>query len=70
MHMHKQYRASKDIQDIYKRHKQYLAHEANFTSGDYEMDNGDAKLTTNLTIADFETKKSVSSESVETPDFD
>ena len=70
MHMHKQCRASKDIQDIYKRHKQYLAQEANLTSGDYEMDIGDAELTTNLTIAYFETKKSVSLESIETPDFD
>ncbi|KAL6134637.1 hypothetical protein ACLB2K_066865 [Fragaria x ananassa] len=69
MHMHKKCRASKEIQDIYKRHKQYLAQEANFTDEDYEMDNGDAELTTNLIIADFETKKSVSSESVETPDF-
>ena len=68
--MHKQCRASKDIQDIYKRYKQYLAQETNFTGGDYEMDNGDAELTTNLTIADFETNKSVSSESVETSNFD
>ena len=47
-----------------------MAQETNFTGGDYEMDNGDVELTTNLTIANFETKKSVSSESVETPNFD
>ena len=51
---------------IYRRHKQYLAQEANFTGED---DIG-AEPSTNLTIADFEAKKQADSAHMDAADFD
>ncbi|XP_004293047.1 PREDICTED: uncharacterized protein LOC101295107 [Fragaria vesca subsp. vesca] len=65
-HLHHDCHASKEAIDTYRRHKQYLAQEANFTGGD---DIG-AEPSTNLTIADFEAKKRASHAHMDAADFD
>nr|XP_011470548.1 PREDICTED: uncharacterized protein LOC105353252 [Fragaria vesca subsp. vesca] len=64
-HLHRDCRASKEAIDTYRRHKQYLAQEANFTGGD---DIG-AEPSTNLTIADFVAKKQASPAHMDAADF-
>jgi len=57
-HMHKQCHASKEMQLIYKKHKQYLAQESNY-AGDYE----DPEANATLVLA------APSDAFLETPDF-
>ena len=64
--MHEDCRASEDARDTYKRHKQSLAQEVNFTRGD---DIG-VEHSTNLTIVDFKAKKQAGPARMDTADFD
>ena len=64
--MHEDCRASEDARDTYRRHKQYLAQEANFNGGD----NIGAEPSTNLTITDFVTNKQASPAHMDAADFD